>query len=284
MLWLLPAVPALIAAYVFLLRRKKKTALRYANLNLVKEAMGAGGRFRRHLPPLLFLLALTLLILSVARPSAVVTLPTHQRTVILAMDTSGSMRATDVDPSRIGAAQAAAKSFITDQPRGTRIGVVTFAGTAAVAQAPTDNREELFAAIDRFQLQRATAIGSGILMSLKAIFPDAEFDLRSWNPRRDSSREALAGAPLDQAAKPEKPVFKPVPPGSYTSAVIILLSDGQSNVGPDPIESARMAAERGVRIYTVGFGTAEGEVIRFEGWSMRVRLDEATLTKIAELT
>src|SRR5512143_3457551 len=113
MLWLLMAVPALIAAYLFLLRRKKRTALRYANLSLVKEAMGAGGTFRRHLPPLLFLFALTLLILAVARPSAVVTLPAHQRTVILAMDTSGSMRATDVEPSRIGAAQAAAKSFVT---------------------------------------------------------------------------------------------------------------------------------------------------------------------------
>jgi Ca-activated chloride channel family protein len=280
MLWLLTAVPALIAAYVFLLRRKKKTALRYANLNLVKEAMAAGLRYRRHIPPLLFLLALTLLILAMARPSAVVTLPTHQRTVILAMDTSGSMRATDVEPSRMAAAQAAAKSFVTDQPRGTRIGVVTFAGTAAVAQAPTDNREEILAAIDRFQLQRATAVGAGILMSLKAIFPDAEFDLRSWNPRRESQ----AAAPLDQAGKTEKPEFKPVPSGSYTSAVIILLTDGQSNVGPDPIESARIAAERGVRVYTVGFGTTEGEVIRFEGWSMRVRLDEQTLTKIAELT
>jgi Ca-activated chloride channel family protein len=280
MLWFLTAVPALVAAYLLLLGRKKKTALRYANLNLVKEAMATGQRFRRHLPPLLFLLALTLLIFAVARPSAVVTLPTHQRTVILAMDTSGSMRATDVEPSRMAAAQAAAKTFVSDQPAGTRVGVVTFAGTAAVAQAPTDNREEIVAAIDRFQLQRATAIGSGILMSLKAIFPDAEFDLRSWNPRRDSQ----LGAPLDQAAKPEKPEFKPVPPGSYTSAVIILLSDGQSNVGPDPIEAARMAAERGVRVYTVGFGTTEGEVIRFEGWSMRVRLDEQTLTKIAELT
>jgi len=284
MLWLLTAVPALIAAYLFLLRRKKKTALRYANLNLVKEAMAAGMTFRRHIPPLLFLLALTLLIFAVARPFAVVTLPTHQRTVILAMDTSGSMRATDVEPSRMAAAQAAAKSFVTDQPRGTRIGVVTFAGTAAVAQAPTDNREEILASIDRFQLQRATAIGAGILMSLKAIFPDAEFDLRSWNPRRDSTRDSPPGAPLDQAAKPEKPLFKPVPPGSYTSAVIILLTDGQSNVGPDPIESARIAAERGVRVYTVGFGTTEGEIIRFEGWSMRVRLDEHTLTKIAELT
>jgi len=280
MLWLLAVVPLLIAAYLSLLGRKKKAALRYTNLNLVKEAMAAGMRFRRHIPPLLFLLALTLLILAVARPSAVVTLPTHQRTVILAMDTSGSMRATDMEPSRMAAAQAAAKSFVTDQPQGTRIGVVTFAGTAAVAQAPTDNREEILAAIDRFQLQRATAIGSGILMSLKAIFPDAEFDLRSWNPRRESQ----AAAPLDQAAKTEKPAFKPVPAGSYTSAVVILLTDGQSNVGPDPIESARIAAERGVRVYTVGFGTTEGEVIRFEGWSMRVRLDEKTLTKIAELT
>jgi len=189
-----------------------------------------------------------------------------------------------MEPSRMAAAQAAAKSFVTDQPRGTRIGVITFAGTAAVAQAPTDNREEILASIDRFQLQRATAIGAGILMSLKAIFPDAEFDLRSWNPRRDSTRDSPAGAPLDQAAKPEKPSFKPVPPGSYTSAVIILLTDGQSNVGPDPIESARIAAERGVRVYTVGFGTTEGEIIRFEGWSMRVRLDEKTLNAIAELT
>jgi len=214
----------------------------------------------------------------------VVTLPTQHETVILAMDISGSMRATDVEPNRIGAAQAAAKSFVADQPRRTRIGVVTFAGTAAVAQAPTDNREDILAAIDRFQLQRATAIGSGILVSLKAIFPDSEFDLRSSNPRRDPTRDSLRGAPLDQAREPEKPAFKPVPAGSYASAVVILLSDGQSNVGPDPIESARIAADRGVRVYTVGFGTTEGEILRFEGWAMRVRLDEETLKKIAELT
>jgi Ca-activated chloride channel family protein len=284
MLWLLAAVPALIATYLFLLRRKKKSALRYANLSLVKEAMGAGQRFRRHIPPLIFLAALTVLILATARPSAVVTLPTQHETVILAMDISGSMRATDVEPNRIGAAQAAAKSFVADQPRRTRIGVVTFAGTAAVAQAPTDNREDILAAIDRFQLQRATAIGSGILVSLKAIFPDSEFDLRSSNPRRDPTRDSLRGAPLDQAREPEKPAFKPVPAGSYASAVVILLSDGQSNVGPDPIESARIAADRGVRVYTVGFGTTEGEILRFEGWAMRVRLDEETLKKIAELT
>jgi Ca-activated chloride channel family protein len=279
-LWILIVVPALITAYLFLLRHRKKSALRYTNMSLLKEAMGPGQRLRRHIPPLIFLLALTVLIFAVARPSAVVTLPTQHETVILAMDTSGSMRGTDVQPSRIAAAQTAAKSFVADQPRRTRIGVVTFAGTAAVAQAPTDNREEILAAIDRFQLQRATAIGSGILVSLKVIFPDVEFDLRSYNPRPDSAR----GAPLDQAGKPEKPPFKPVPAGSYGSAVIILLTDGQSNVGPDPIESARMAADRGVRIYTVGFGTTEGENLRFEGWSMRVRLNEEALKKIAEVT
>jgi Ca-activated chloride channel family protein len=284
MLWFLAALPLLIATYLFLLRRRKKAALRYANLTLVKEAMVTTQRFRRHIPPLLFMLSLTLLILAIARPSAVITLPTYQRTVILAMDTSGSMGATDVEPSRIGAAQAAAKVFVSAQPRGTRIGVVTFAGTAAVAQAPTDDREEIVGAIDRLELQRATAIGSGILMSLKAIFPDVEFNLRSWNPRRDSSRDSLLGAPLDQAHKPETPLFKPVPPGSYPSAVIILLTDGQSNVGPDPIEAARIVAEHGVRIYTVGFGTPEGEILFFGGWSMRVRLDEQTLMKIAQLT
>ena len=136
LLWLLTAVPALIAIYLFLLSRKKKSSLSYPNLSLLKEAMGGGRRFRRHIPPLIFLLALTVLIIAVARPSAVVTLPTQHETVILAMDTSGSMRATDVEPSRIAAAQAAAKSFVADQPRRTRIAVVTFAGTAAVAPSP----------------------------------------------------------------------------------------------------------------------------------------------------
>jgi Ca-activated chloride channel family protein len=284
LLWLLLAVPALVAAYVLMLRRRKKAALRYASLSLVKDALGAPQRLRRHVPPLLFLMALIVLMVAVARPSAVLTLPSQHETIILAMDISGSMRATDMEPSRMAAAQAAARAFVNDQPRRTRIGVVTFAGTAAVAQAPTQNREEILVAIDRFQLQRATAIGSGILVSLKTIFPDAEFDLRSWNPRADSLRDPIRAVPLDPSREPAKPAFKPVPPGSYTSAVIVLLTDGQSNVGPNPIEAARMAAERGVRIYTVGFGTVDGEILRFEGWSMRVRLDEETLKTIAELT
>ncbi len=280
MLWLLLIVPALVAGYFYILRRKQKSALRYASLSMVKEAMGAGQRLRRHLPPLLFLVALTAMILAIARPAAVVTLPTQHRTIILAMDVSGSMRATDVQPTRLAASQAAAKAFVADQPSNVRIGVVSFAGTAAVVQMPTQNREDIIAAIDRFQLQRATAIGSGIIVSLATIFPDAGIDVSSLIYGRNAPR----GVPLDQSNKSEKPAFKPVPPGSYSSAAIILLTDGQRTTGPDSLEAAKMAAERGVRIFTVGFGTKGGETIGFEGWSMRVRLDEETLKSIASLT
>jgi Ca-activated chloride channel homolog len=280
MLWLLLLVPALVAAYFYLLRRKRDTALRYASLSVVKDAMGAAQKFRRHVPALLFLIALIAMIVAIARPAAVVTLPSQQRTIILAMDVSGSMRATDVQPNRLIAAQNAAKAFVADQPSNVRIGVVSFAGTAAVVQAPTQNREDIIAAIDRFQLQRATAIGSGIIVSLATIFPDAGIEVSSLLYGRDARR----GMPLDQVGKTDKKEFKPVAPGSYTSAAIILLTDGQRTTGPDSIDAARMAADRGVRIFTVGFGTKSGETIGFEGWSMRVRLDEETLKTIANIT
>jgi Ca-activated chloride channel family protein len=283
MLWLLLLIPAVVIVYLLLLRRKKKAALRYASLSLVKDAMSGGQRFRRHVPPLLFLLALTAMIIAIARPTAVVTLPSQHETVILTMDVSGSMRATDVKPNRLVAAQEAAKSFIAGQPMTTRIGVVSFAATASVVQSPTHSREDILAAIERFQLQRGTAVGSGILVSLKMIFPDAEFDLRSSNPR---NREQSKSAPIDQSKAPDKDKAapKPVPPGSYTSAAIVLLTDGQTTTGPDPIEAARMAADRGIRVYTVGVGTQKGEIIGGEGWSFHVRLDEESLKTIANLT
>jgi Ca-activated chloride channel family protein len=280
MLWLFLLVPALVAGYFCLLRRKRQAALRYASLSMVKEALGSSQKYRRHIPPLLFLIALMALIFAIARPAAVVTLPSQHRTIILAMDVSGSMRATDVQPNRITASQNAAKAFVADQPSNVRIGVVSFAGTAAVVQAPTQNREDVIAAIDRFQLQRATAIGSGIIVSLATIFPDAGIDVSALIYGRNGPR----GVPLEQAGKADKKDFKPVAPGSYASAAIILLTDGQRTTGPDSIEAARMAADRGVRIFTVGFGTKSGETIGFEGWSMRVRLDEETLKTIASMT
>ena len=275
MLWLHLALLALVAAYFYALHRKKKFALRYASLTLVKDAMGAGQKWRRHVPPLLFLLALAIMITAIARPTAVITLPSQHETVILAMDVSGSMRATDVEPNRLVAAQNAAKAFLAEQPENVRIGVVAFAGTATVAQAPTRNREDVVAAIDRFQLQRATAIGSAIIVSLATIFPDAGIDVATFMYGAETERKG--------GQKPQ-PAVKPVPPGSYNAAVIILLTDGQRTTGPDTVAAARLAADRGVRIYTVGVGTPDGKIVGFEGWSMHVRLDEETLKTVADLT
>ncbi len=275
MLWFMLALPLLLGAYLWILHRKKKQAVRYASLTMVREAMGVGQRIRRHVPPALFFLALAAMLVALARPQATITLPTQHETVILAMDISGSMRATDVEPNRLVAAQNAAKQFVSEQPENVRVGVVAFAGTATVAQAPTRNREDVIAAIDRFQLQRATAIGSGIIVSLAAIFPDQGIDVGTLTYGADNSRKSDKTGP---------PALKPVPPGSYSSAVIILLTDGQRTTGPDSIMAAKMAAERGVRVYTVGVGTPEGKIIGFEGWSMRVRLDEETLKGIANIT
>jgi len=280
-LWLLLAVPALIALYIWLLRRKKKASLKYASLGLIREAMGPGSLWRRHLPPALFLLALTAMILAIARPTATITLPAARQTIILAMDVSGSMRAKDVLPSRLEAMQAAARKFINEVPRNTKIGIISFAGTASVVQAPTENKEDLLAAIERFQLQRATAIGSGIIVSLATLFPDAGIEIASLIYGDNASRVRSLKEPKKDE---KKAAFKPVPPGSYGAGAIILLTDGQRTTGPDSIEAAKMAADRGVRIYTVGLGTVNGEVVGFEGWSFRVRLDEDTLKQVASLT
>jgi len=266
---LLAVLPLLVAFYVYLLRRRKKFAVRYSNLALIKAAMG-GATWRRHVPPAILLLALAALIVAMARPSAVMTLPSQHETVILAMDVSGSMRATDVEPNRLVAAQNAAKTFIAEQPDSVRVGIVAFAGTATVAQAPTRNKEDLYAAIDRFQLQRATAIGSALIVSLATLFPDGGYDVASFS--------------YGEKRKPPPANFKPVPPGSYGSAVIILLTDGQRTTGPDSVQAARLAADRGVRVFTVGVGTPQGKVVGFDGWSMHVRLDEETLRSIADLT
>jgi Ca-activated chloride channel family protein len=282
MLWLLAAAPALVGAYVLLLRRKKKGVLRYASLSLVRDAIGPGQRIRRHIPPALFLAGMIAALVAIARPSAVITLPSEQRTIILAIDVSLSMRATDVEPNRLAAAQTAAKAFVAEQPADVRIGIVSFAGTASLVQQPTQNREDLIAAIDRLQLQRHTAIGSGVIVSLAAVFPDEDIDLESVIFGRAFARER--NAPIEGARRTEKKPFQPVAPGSYPSAAIILLTDGRRTTGPDPIEAARMAADRGVRVFTVGFGTAAGGAVDIDGWSIYMRFDEETLKAIAEVT
>ena len=285
MLWLLLAVPALVALYVLLQRRRKQGAVRYASLDLVHAALGRGQRLRRHLPPLLFLLALIALIVAIARPTAVVTLPSEQRTIIMAMDVSLSMRAADIEPTRLAAAQAAAKAFVQNQPGDVRVGIVTFAGTATVVQPPTRSKDDLVAAIDRFQLQLHTAIGSGLLVSLGALFPDEDIDLEQASFGSAMGRERSKALPSGRtAASPPKKPFTPVAPGSYASGAIILLTDGRRTIGPDPLDIAKMAADHGVRVYTVGFGTANGAMVGIEGMSIYMRFDEATLKSIAEIT
>ncbi len=278
LLWLLLILPLLVLLYLWLLRRRKVQALAYPGLALVRQALGSRAQWRRHLPPLLFLLGLAALLLAAARPLAVLKLPSEQQTIILAMDVSGSMRATDVEPDRLTAAQNAAKAFIKELPRHVRVGVVAFAGTAQLAQLPTQSHDDLLKAIDSFQLQRGTATGNGIMVALATLFPDAGIDIAALG-----GRQAMRVLPMDQVTRPEpeQKTFTPVAPGSYRSAAIIMLTDGQRTTGVDPLEAAQWAADRGVRVYTVGVGTVQGEVIGFEGWSMRVRLDEDTLKAVA---
>jgi Ca-activated chloride channel family protein len=173
----------------------------------------------------------------------------------------------------------AAKAFTAGLPRNVRIGVVSFAGTAAVVQAPTQSREDVVAAIDRFQMQRGTATGNAIVISLDTLFPGQGIELAAMQGG-GGGRFRPQAAPIDAEKKEAKP-FTPVPAGSYSSAAIIMLTDGQRTTGVDPLDAAKMAADRGVKVYTVGIGTVDGETIGFEGWSMRVRLDEATLKQIA---
>ena len=278
MLWLLLVLPLLVLLYFWILKRKRRTTVRLASINIAKMALGAGPGWRRHVPPTLLLVALAALLLATARPTATITLPLSERTIMLAMDVSGSMRAEDVKPNRLVASQAAAKAFVENLPREVRVGVVSFAGTAAVVQAPTTSREDVLAAIDRFQLQRGTATGSGIILSLATLFPEHGIEIQHITGQRNFPGSKEIGK--KEGAKP----FTPVAPGSYNSAAVIMLTDGQRTTGPDPLDAAKMAAERGIRVYTVGIGTTQGETIGFEGWSMRVRLDEETLKNVSVLT
>ena len=284
-LWLLLTLPLLVLLYVWLMRRKRKTALGYSGLAIIREAMGPGQSLRRHIPPALFLAALAAMFIAAARPTAVISLPSMQETIMLAMDVSGSMRATDVLPNRLVASQNAAKAFLAELPRHVRVGIVAFAGTAAVVQPPTLSREDLVAAIDKFQLQRGTAIGNGIVVSLSELFPDAGIDLASMQP----SRERMRGTSIEQSAKnsqqgKEKAPFVPVAPGSYASAAIILLTDGQRTSGVDSLEAAKLAADRGVRIYVVGLGSVGDSGAMPEGMPIYLQLDEPTLREVARMT
>ena len=271
-LWALALIPLLILAYAWAQSRRKKYVVRFASLSLVKEAMGRGPGFRRHIPPALFLLGLTTMIFAVARPHGTVTLLKQEGTVVLTIDVSGSMLADDLKPDRMEAAKNAALAFVERQPVGVRIGVVSFTDNAAIVQAPATDKEVVKAAIRRLKAERGTAIGRGLLAALDAITegPGAT----SLDP----------STPSPFVRPTPKPTPTPLPKGEYAPAIIVLLSDGESNTGPDPLEVAPEAAQRGIRVYTIGVGSPDGAILKIQGRSVRTKLDEPTLKRIAEIT
>jgi Ca-activated chloride channel family protein len=279
-LWSMLVLPLLPLLYLWLLRRAGKPALKLSSLSVARAA--AGPRWRRHVPPALVLAALALLMLALARPTAPVTLPGSKSTILLAIDISRSMRVQDVKPTRMVAAQDAAKAFVGTVPRHIDVGLITFAGTAQVAQAATLDRPSVVGAIDAIQMQYGTAIGNAIVVCLAELFPDHGIDLEAmtFGPRRAArSLDAKDG----KAKLPPKP-FTPVAAGSHDAAAIILLSDGRRTTGVDTLQAARMAADRGVRIHVVGLGTVDGHAALGDGMAMYLQLDEPTLREVAQMT
>lgn len=289
-------IPLIVAGYLWVLRRRRRYAVRYSSLSLIRAAMPERSRWRRHLPLALFLMGMISLVLALARPVAVIAVPYSRATVILALDVSGSMCATDIQPNRFTAAQEAAKEFVLSQEPGTQIGVVAFAGFAELVMPPTNDQEALLQAIDSLTRARRTAIGSAILRSLDAI-AEVNEDVAPVNMGRGWNEIAPT----------------PVPAGVFQPDIVILLTDGSNNQGALPLDAAQVAVDRGVRVYTIGFGTTannstrrctpkqnggaalfesgEGNFGNGSGFSGGVgfgrgrrALDEDTLTQIAKMT
>lgn len=263
LLWLLLLVLPLVGVYLRLQRRRALLVARAASLGLLHGAAGSGLRARRHLPPALFLLALTLLLVALARPQAVVSLPRLEGTVVLAFDVSRSMAAEDMAPSRLEASKAAAREFVQRQPPTVQVGVVAFSNGGLAAQLPTNEEPAVLAAIDRLAPQSGTSLAQGIQAALNAV---------------------AGGRGAGEAAGEQTGGVEAAPAAAGESAVIVLLSDGESTDGSDPLEAANVAAAQGVRIYTIGLGSPAGATIDLDGFSVHTQLNETALRQIADVT
>ncbi len=268
MLVFLLLIPLFVLLYLRMQQRRRQLVTQAGSLGFLRSGTGNNLGARRHLPPLFFLLALAILIIAFARPQMTVSLPRIEGTVILAFDVSGSMAAADMKPTRIDAAKAAAKDFIERQPPSVQIGVVAFSDSGLSVQAPTNDQGAALAAINRLTAQRGTSLANGIFASLTAIA------LGSNPPTNYYSSLTPTPAPSPT----------PVPKGTYTSAVIVLLTDGENNENPDPLTAAQAAADQGVRIYTVGLGSAAGTTLHVNGFNVFTQLDENMLQQISETT
>jgi Ca-activated chloride channel family protein len=239
-LLLLLFIPLAVAVYIWILRRKRRYAVRYSSLSLIREALPKHSRWRRHLPFALFLGAVASLMLALARPEAEVVVPLNRTTIMLALDVSRSMCATDVSPNRLAVAQEAALAFVDDQVEGTQIGLVAFATLAEVVVPPTRDKNALKHGLTTLSTALGTAIGSATLKSIDAI---AEI-----NPEVELSGIDLSSERANAEAGDEE---------SYQPDIIVLLTDGANTRGADPLDAAHQATERGIRVYTIGFGTQE---------------------------
>ena len=268
MLFLLFLLPVFGGIYLILSIRRQRAAARYGSLGLASSAQSVWAWVRRLIPAAFFLLALAFLVFALARPRAVINVPRVVGTVILAFDVSGSMGAEDLEPTRIEAAKAAAQDFVERQPRTVQIGVVAFSDSGVTTQAPTDDRDAILSAIKRLKPERGTSLANGILASLKAI---------------DQAKGPTTNYYSNRTPVPT-PSPTAVPKGTYTSGMIVLLTDGENNENPDPLEVAQTAADRGVRIYTVGVGSPSGTDLKIEGFTVHTQLDEDLLKQISETT
>ena len=245
------AAAALLAAYVWQLRGRRRNVVRYSNVALVRAAVGTQHRWRRHVPIALVLASLAVLGVASARPQVRADVPVASSAVILALDVSGSMCATDVSPNRLTAAQEAVRQFIRSQNEETRIGLVLFSGSAQLSVAPTHDRAQLLQAVDVATTGRGTAIGAAILKSVDAI---AELD-PNVAPSDTSSAGTTPGGGQPGGGQPGGTPRAPSAPAAMAPEIVVLLTDGANTRGVSPLDAATQAAARGVRVYPIGFGT-----------------------------
>jgi Ca-activated chloride channel homolog len=264
-------LPILIYMYLRLLRRRRLLAARYGSLGLVSNTRRDPLGRRGHIPALLLLAGLLVLTIALARPQAVVSLPRMEGTIILAFDISGSMLAEDLQPNRLAAAISAAQGFVERLPASVNVGVVAFSDSGFSVQAPTNDEEEVLAAIQRLTPQSGTSLGQGIYASLHSIL--VSMGEYASEPALDPLAEAFQGPPSSAASG-----------DGYPSAAIVLLSDGENTTSPDPLEAAQITTGYGVRIFTVGIGSPQGITQEINGFMVHTQLDEAMLREIARLS
>jgi Ca-activated chloride channel family protein len=256
------ALPVIAAAYASAGRRRSERASRLATQGLVATSVTVRSKRGRHIPFVLFLTALAVLVVALARPVSTIKTPRREATVVVAVDVSNSMAATDIKPTRLAAAKAAADAFVARQSSGVKIGVVSFGNGAIVVQTPTPVHADAVKAIDRLSIGGGTSVGQGLLTSLDAI-AGKQLTINEQDLANDAGKLDI---------------------GYYGSASVVLFSDGENVTGPDPVTMAQVASVAGVRVNTIGVGTPAGTVVPIDGFSIATALDQALLQKVATVT